>query len=110
MLDSWPGIPGRGEHIRLALEEAGAEYTEGDVQQVLALLKADHLGDHGNVPVFAPPILRHGDLVLHQTSNILLYLGPRLGLVPRADQDEHGLYRVNALALTALDGLSNEVL
>jgi glutathione S-transferase len=61
-----------------------------------------------NPPVLAPPILKHGDVVLNQTPNILLYLGPRLGLVPDAASDPNGLYRVNGLALTALDGLSNE--
>ncbi|KAH6844923.1 glutathione S-transferase [Chaetomium sp. MPI-CAGE-AT-0009] len=104
----WPGIPGRGEHIRLVLEEAGADYTdtEGGVDEVLASIK--NPGDDLNPPVFAPPILKHGELTIGQTPNILLYLAPRLGLVPDADQDPDGLYRVNMLALTALDGLSNE--
>ena len=113
----WPGIPGRGEHIRLALEEAGAEYTDtahtqGGMDEVMGYVDANAAadGDNGvNPPVFAPPILKHGDLVISQTPNILLYLGQRLGLAPRApDEDEDGLYRVNELALTALDGLSNE--
>ncbi len=105
----WPGLPGRGEHIRLALEEAGAEYTDtahikNGVKEVVALIDKENVGDHVNVPPCAPPILRHGDLLIHQTSNILLYLGPRLGLVPSAEADANGLYRVNGLALTALDG------
>ncbi|KAK3301450.1 glutathione S-transferase [Chaetomium fimeti] len=104
----WPGIPGRGEHIRLALEEAGAEYTdtEGGVDEVLTTIKDP--GDEINPPVFAPPILKHGELTISQTSNILLYLAPRLGLVQDVDQNPDALYRVNSLALTALDGLSNE--
>jgi len=61
------------------------------------------------VPPYAPPVLRHGDLSIGQTPNILLYLGRQLGLAPGPDEDEGGLYRVNGLALTALDGLSNEV-
>lgn len=109
----WPGIPGRGEHIRLALEEAGAEYTdtahaEGGVEQVLAYVQGKVDDDGVNPPVAAPPILKHGDLVISQTPNILLYLGARLGLAPGADEDPDGVYRVNGLALTALDGLSNE--
>jgi len=109
----WPGIPGRGEHIRLALEEAGAEYTDtahikDGVNQVLAYINGELPDDSDNVPTCAPPILKHGDLVIHQTPNILLYLGPRLGLVPSSDDSEDHIYRVNALALTALDGLSNE--
>ncbi|ROV88012.1 hypothetical protein VSDG_09207 [Cytospora chrysosperma] len=111
----WPGIPGRGEHIRLALEEAGATYTDtahikDGVNEVLSLIDAKHTGDDHNPPILAPPILRHGDLVINQTPNILLYLGPKLGLAPRpGDDDEDGIYFVNSLALTALDGLSNEV-
>ncbi|KAF3070758.1 Glutathione S-transferase P 1 [Daldinia childiae] len=112
----WPGIPGRGEHVRLALEEGGATYTdtaqiEKGMDQVTAQIDEGNVGDDLNPPPFAPPILRHGDLLISQTSNILLYLGPRLGLVPSEDDEEHpdALYKVNALALTALDGLSNEV-
>ena len=109
----WPGMPGRGEHIRLALEEAGADYTdsaheEGGVQKVLAIIDPKNLGDELNPPICTPPILKHGDLTINQTPNILLYLGPRLGLVPSMEEDDDALYKVNALALTALDGLSNE--
>ncbi|KAI1104813.1 hypothetical protein F4804DRAFT_341554 [Jackrogersella minutella] len=112
----WPGIPGRGEHIRLALEEAGATYTdtahiEKGADQVAAQISESNVGDDFNPPPLAPPILRHGDLLISQTPNILLYLGPRLGLVPSEDDEEHpdALYKVNELTLTALDGLSNEV-
>ncbi|KAK5652425.1 hypothetical protein OQA88_10467 [Cercophora sp. LCS_1] len=109
----WPGLPGRGEHIRLVLEEAGAEYTdtahtEGGIDEVLAYIKGDKPDDGSNLPVCAPPILRHGDLTINQTPNILLYLGHRLGLIPDSETDPDGLYRVNELVLTALDGLSNE--
>jgi glutathione S-transferase len=109
----WPGVPGRGEHVRLALEEAGASYTDSAHQKdgmklVTSQINAKNLGDALNPPPLAPPILKHGDLTINQTPNILLYLGPRLGLVPSADEDEDGIYRVNELTLTALDGLSNE--
>ncbi|KAI0424621.1 hypothetical protein F5Y09DRAFT_335609 [Xylaria sp. FL1042] len=113
----WPGAPGRGEFIRLALEEGGADYTdtahtEKGREQTLAQIDTENVGDDNNPPPLAPPILRHGDLLISQTPNILLYLGPRLGLVPPAegeDGDPDALYRINALVLTALDGLSNEV-
>ncbi|KAK3941279.1 hypothetical protein QBC46DRAFT_259085 [Diplogelasinospora grovesii] len=110
----WPGLPGRGEHIRLALEEAGAEYTDtahipGAVNEVLAHVKGEIPDDGINIPSFAPPILQHGALVISQTPNILLYLGTRLGLAPSTEGDDpDGLYRINSLTLTALDGLSNE--
>ncbi|KAI0515143.1 hypothetical protein F5B22DRAFT_636693 [Xylaria bambusicola] len=114
----WPGIPGRGEFIRLALEEGGADYTDTahmektGMETMLRQIDSENVGDDNNPPPLAPPILRHGDLLISQTPNILLYLGPRLGLVPPAegeDADPDGLYRINGLALTALDGLSNEV-
>lgn len=110
----WPGLPGRGEHIRLAFEEAGAEYTDtahikDGVNEVLAQIDSKNTGDDTNPPPLAPPILKHGDLTISQTPNILLYLGPKLGLAPKpSDDDEDGLFIVNGLALTALDGLSNE--
>jgi glutathione S-transferase len=81
----WPGIQGRGEFVRLALEEAAAEYV--DVARLpeesgggaRALMRV--LGE-STPPAFAPPILRSGELLIAQTANILQYLGPRLGLVP----------------------------
>jgi glutathione S-transferase len=110
----WPGIPGRGEHARLLFEEAGAQYTDhaiepGPAMKLLrSLISEDNVGYDINPPVCAPPILKHGDLLINQTPNILLYLGPRLGLAPSLDDEDGGLYHVNQLALTALDGLSNE--
>jgi glutathione S-transferase len=106
----YTGVPGRGEHIRLILEEAGVEYKDTQSltfdearKNVVTWLAG---GSNGNPPYFAPPLFKHGDLVISQTPNILLYLGPKLGL---AGDRENDLYRVNALALTALDLLSNEV-
>jgi len=84
----WPGIQGRGEFVRLALEEAGAGYVDvarlprsrgGGVEAILRVLRGE-LGPH--LP-FAPPVLGAGDIVVAQTAAILQFLGPRLGLVPR---------------------------
>jgi glutathione S-transferase len=77
----WPGLQGRGEFVRLALEEAGAPYRdvarEADgVDAMMALLAGP--GPH---PPFAPPVLRDGDVLVAQTAAILLHLGPRHGLV-----------------------------
>lgn len=109
----WPGIPGRGEHIRLAFEEAGAPYTDTAHQEdggkvVASQIGASNQGDATNPPPLAPPILKHGAYTLSQTPNILLYLGPLLGLSPEPANDPVGMYHVNELTLTALDGLSNE--
>jgi glutathione S-transferase len=59
----WPGIQGRGEFVRLALEDAGADYLNRSPGKAKG--------------VFAPPYLKVGKLVLSQTANILFYLGPR---------------------------------
>ncbi|KAL6244351.1 hypothetical protein RBB50_008593 [Rhinocladiella similis] len=110
----WPGIPGRGEHVRLAFEATGTPYvdvtnkTDEGVQAIFAQIDTKNHGDAHNPPPLAPPVLEHGDLRISQTSNILLYLGSQLGLAPSAEHDLNGYYHVNALALTALDGLSNE--
>ncbi|EGU73682.1 glutathione S-transferase [Fusarium oxysporum f. sp. conglutinans race 2 54008] len=105
----WPGVPGRGEHIRLLFEEAGVPYIDRAQEEGKGMIFYErNQGDHLNPPPFAPPVLQHGDVILSQTPNILSYLGPRLNLVPNPDQDNIGLYHVNQLALTALDGLSNE--
>jgi glutathione S-transferase len=82
----WPTIQGRGEFVRLALEEAGAKYTdiargEGGVDTMMALMSADDLA----TPPFAPPFLRDGKRVIAQVANILLYLGEREGLAPKAE-------------------------
>src|SRR5690606_2122048 len=77
----WSGIQGRGEFIRLALEDAGADYVDvvrekGD--GIMAGVTAATV-----TPSFAPPFLRDGDVIVGQTALILHYLGPKLGLVPR---------------------------
>jgi glutathione S-transferase len=107
----WPGLPGRGEHIRLLFEEAGVPYSDtahakDGIGAVLTQIKPTYPGDEGNTPLLAPPMLRHGGLTISQTPNILQYLGVRHGLAGPGDDD---VWRVNGLALTALDGFSNEV-
>jgi glutathione S-transferase len=86
----WPHIQGRGEFIRLALEEGAADYidvgrlpdSEGGGRAAVSRL-LEQAAD-GRTP-FAPPILRAGKLVVSQTANVLQYLGPRLGLVSKAE-------------------------
>ena len=110
----WPAIPGRGEPIRLCFEETGTPYkdvTNGakdGIKAVTSRIDPDNVCEGGNIPPFAPPMLRRGNFLISQLPNILLYLGPKLGLVPSEEEDPDGIYFVNQLALTALDGLSNE--
>jgi glutathione S-transferase len=101
----WPEIQGRGEFIRLALEEAGAAYVdmarlpERDGGGVKALM--DRLQGQGETPLpFAPPILRAGPLWISQTSLILQVIAPRLGLAPA---DEPGRIFCQQLQLTVAD-------
>jgi glutathione S-transferase len=77
----WTGIPGRGEFIRLALEAAGAKYK--DMARIEGDGVIEALAERARTPSFAPPVLVDGDVVVGQTAAILLYLGPKLGLVPR---------------------------
>lgn len=109
----WPGIPGRGEFIRLCFEETGTPYEDvcnadkSRMKELTSLISGENTGDATNPPPFAPPVLRHGDLLISQAPNILLYLAPKLGLAgPEGDDD--AIYHINQLALTALDGFSNE--
>ena len=95
----WPTIQGRGEFVRLALEEAGARYVDvargpHGVRELMAAMQADQ---H---PSFAPPFLKAGELTIGQTANILLYLGEQHGLAPRTDP---GRLWVHQLQLTIAD-------
>ncbi|MBN9601779.1 MAG: glutathione S-transferase [Afipia felis] len=97
----WPGIQGRGEYIRLALEEAGADYIDvarrkGGEQRMMAMMKNRRL----DPPPFAPPFLKANKLVIAQVANILLYLGARHGLAPKS---EAGRLRLHQLQLTLAD-------
>jgi glutathione S-transferase len=79
----WSGIPGRGEFVRLALEEAGASYEDVSLEKGGDALVAQFGKDPKILhPSFAPPFLQDDDVLVGQTSAILLYLGPRLKLTP----------------------------
>jgi glutathione S-transferase len=96
----WPSIQGRGEYVRLALEDAGANYADvarGDrgMAAMTGMMEA-----RSGMPPFAPPFLKAGQLVIGQTANILLYLGSRHGLAPKA---EAGRLWVHQLQLTVAD-------
>ena len=96
----WPGIQGRGEYVRLALEEAGADYAdvargERGMAAMMRMMEAKSA-----TPPFAPPFLKAGKRVIGQTANILFYLGSRHGLAPKA---EAGRLWVHQLQLTVTD-------
>lgn len=96
----WPEIQGRGEFVRLALEEAGAPYVDvargpRGVDAMLEMMETQ-----GGPPPFAPPFLKSGKLVIGYTANILFYLAARHGLAPKT---EAGRLRVHQLQLTITD-------
>ena len=98
-LHYWPDIPGRGEFVRLALEAAGAEYLDvarGDAREGAGLPAMMRYFDHPSVtrPPFACPFLVDGKRVIGQTAAILLYLGPRLGLVPKSQADQLWVHQI----------------
>jgi glutathione S-transferase len=95
----WPEIQGRGEYVRLALEEAKAPYVDvargaGGTSAMMRMM------EQGTTPPFSPPFLKAGKLVIAQTANILLYLGARHGLAPKT---EPGKLWVHQLQLTVTD-------
>ena len=95
----WPGIQGRGEYIRLALEEVGADYVDiaRGAHGMAAMMK---MMEAKTTPPFAPPFLKAGKLVIGQTANILFYLGSRHGLAPKT---EAGRLWLHQLQLTVTD-------
>lgn len=95
----WPGIQGRGEFVRLALEEAGVDYVDvargpKGVEKLMAALKEDAR------PAFAPPFLRVDGMTIGQTAAILLFIGERHGLAPG---DPAGRIWTHQLQLTIAD-------
>jgi glutathione S-transferase len=97
----WPEIQGRGEFVRLALEEAGAAYVDvargkGGTEAMLKLMESERVKQSP----FAPPFLKAGKVLIGQTANILLFLGARHGLAPR---EEGGRLWVHGLQLTIAD-------
>lgn len=90
----WPNIQGRGEFVRLALEDVAAKYT-------------DVARDEGADPIFkalsdprfrhfACPVLKDGELLVSQTAAILDYLTTKhAGLLP----DPSPATRTHALQL-----------
>lgn len=99
-----PSIQGRGEFIRLTLEEGGADYEDVARDPGFGRPGITKFMEDPSLkrPPFAPPFLKAGNIVISQTANILQFLGPRLGLVP--DDEESRLW-AHQLQLTIADWL-----
>jgi glutathione S-transferase len=96
----WPDIQGRGEFVRLALEEAGADYVDVGRRRGADAVVAFMQRSREKHPPYAPPFLKAGKRIIGQTANILLYLGARHSLAPK---DEDGALWVNQLQQTVTD-------
>ncbi|VXC05637.1 Glutathione S-transferase [Burkholderia sp. 8Y] len=101
----WDGLQGRGEFVRLALEDAGAEYIDVARESkksgygMDAMMKLLNSKTEPHIP-FAPPFLKDGELIVPHVANILLYLGPKLNLAPK---DEALRHVAHGLQLTIAD-------
>ena len=100
----WPSVQGRGEFVRLSLEEAGARYIDvargaGKGAGTAAMMRI-LTGRGVERPPFAPPFLKAGRLLIGQTANILMFLGSRHGLAPK---DPAGRLWTHELQLTVSD-------
>ncbi|WOB50274.1 glutathione S-transferase [Xanthomonas hydrangeae] len=81
----WTGLQGRGEFVRLALEDAGADYTDVARVEGDEVMNAFLEGHQAGAQPFAPPFLKAGDTVVAQVAAILHCIGPQLKLVPESD-------------------------
>lgn len=97
----WPMIQGRGEFVRLALEDAGEPYTDV-ARGTNGMARLERFMSRYPRAPFAPPYLKAGKLVIGQTANILFYLAPRLGLSPKNEADQLWIHQLN---LTIADWL-----
>jgi glutathione S-transferase len=98
----WPIIQGRGELIRLLLEDADQPYVDvarqpeaqgGGMAALRRVLAEAPLA-------FAPPILKHGERFVMQTQEICAYLAKRHQRMPA---DEHGEHLARHLVATLYD-------
>jgi glutathione S-transferase len=99
----WPTIQGRGEYVRLVLEDAGAVYADVARRDGIEAMMKMMRRTERDTPPFAPPFLKAGALLIGQTANILFYLGPRHGLAPKAEDKR---LWVHQLQLTITDLVS----
>jgi glutathione S-transferase len=98
----WPEIQGRGEFVRLVLEDLGIDYvdvcrTPDGMERLHELLQGG-----GGAPLmpFAPPILHAGELWISHTAAITSFVAERHGLAPSFEQER---LTARTLALTIAD-------
>ncbi|WP_226663942.1 glutathione S-transferase [Alteriqipengyuania lutimaris] len=74
----WPGIQGRGEFVRLALEAAGVDYRDRARSDGVEAL-VDDLDRRSGIRPYAPPYLVDGDFCIAQVAHILAWAGEKHG-------------------------------
>jgi glutathione S-transferase len=104
----WPEIQGRGEFVRLVLEDADCDYVDvarqvGGAQKLVAVLS----GERDGVLPFAPPVLYAGSTVIAQTVAITSFLGERHGLAPASERGRLGALTI-ALTIADLVGEAHD--
>src|SRR5207249_6120936 len=83
----WPTIQGRGEFVRLLLEEAGADYV--DVARLprakggMAAMMRFVDGEEAGALPFAPPFVKVGDAIVSRSEEHTSELQSRFDLVCR---------------------------
>ncbi|MDV7248893.1 glutathione S-transferase [Xanthomonas hortorum] len=90
----WTGLQGCGEFVRLALEDAGADYTDVTRVEGDEVMNAFLEGHQAGAQPFAPPFLKAGKTMVAQVAAILHFIGQQLKLVPESDA-----LRIQALQL-----------
>lgn len=97
----WPQIQGRGEFVRLVLEDTGVHYVDVcRTSDGLERLNQIMHGEGAPLMPFAPPFLRADDLWLSHTAAITSFLGEKLGLAPLFEQER---LVARSIALTIAD-------
>ncbi len=102
----WPTLQGRGELVRLYLEDAGIPYVDVARQPatagggVEAMLKLVREGLGRIVPYASPMVRVDGEYLVWQASNILQVIAEREGLLPA---DLVARSHLQGLQLTAAD-------
>ena len=95
----WPGAPGRGEFVRVALEAAGIDYVDRVREEGVQAL-VDDLEQRSGIRPFAPPYLTDGDITIAQVAHIVTWLADRHGF---GAEEERGNLELIMLQLTITD-------
>ncbi|MEN3794425.1 glutathione S-transferase [Fulvimarina sp. MAC3] len=88
----WPGIPGRGEYVRLVLEAGGVPYRDvvrlpEDEGGGMAAMTAYLEGRKGYPIPFAPPFIIDDGVLISQTALCCAHVAEKCDLAPKQEAD-----------------------